>query len=68
MLGDDAQVAAIAVAGPVFSLATAVATMLGAGGCAVVLLALKNVLIGFTQLLGKLLFEEFKHTICRARS
>ena len=36
MLGDDAQVAAIAVVGPVFSLATAVATMLGAGGCAVI--------------------------------
>ena len=36
MLGDDTQVAAIAVVGPVFSLATAVATMLGAGGCAVI--------------------------------
>lgn len=36
MLGDDAQVAAIAVVGPVFSLATAAATMLGAGGCAVI--------------------------------
>lgn len=35
-LGDDTQVAAIAVVGPVFSLATAVATMLGAGGCAVI--------------------------------
>ena len=36
MLGNDAQVAAIAVVGPVFNLATAVATMLGAGGCAVI--------------------------------
>lgn len=36
MLGDDTQVAAIAVVGPIFSLATAVATMLGAGGCAVI--------------------------------
>lgn len=36
MLGDDTQVAAIAVVGPVFSLANAVATMLGAGGCAVI--------------------------------
>ena len=68
MLGDDAQVAAIAVAGPVFSLATAVATMLGAGGCAVVLLALKNVFLGFCPLGGKLLFYEFKHTIFWAGS
>lgn len=36
MLGDDAQVAAVAVVGPVFSLATAAATMLGAGGSAVI--------------------------------
>ncbi len=36
MLGDDRQVAAISVVGPVFSLATAGATMLGAGGCAVI--------------------------------
>ncbi len=36
MLGDDTQMAAIAVVGPVFSLATAAATMLGAGGCAVI--------------------------------
>lgn len=36
MLGDDTQVAAIAVVGPVFSLSNAVATMLGAGGCAVI--------------------------------
>lgn len=36
MLGDDTQVAAIAVVGPVFSLANAVSTMLGAGGCAVI--------------------------------
>ncbi|MBQ8834992.1 MAG: MATE family efflux transporter [Oscillospiraceae bacterium] len=40
MLGDDTQVAAVAVVGPVFSLATAVATMLGAGGCAVIAKAL----------------------------
>ena len=40
MLGDDTQVAAIAVVGPVFSLSTAVATMLGAGGCAVIAKAL----------------------------
>ncbi len=36
MLGDDTQVAAIAVVGPVFNLATAAATMLGAGGCTVI--------------------------------
>lgn len=36
MAGDDTLVAAIAVVSPVFSLATAVATMLGAGGCAVI--------------------------------
>ena len=36
MLGDDDQVAAVAVVGPIFSLATAVATMIGAGGCAVI--------------------------------
>ncbi len=36
MLGDDDQVAAVAVVGPVFSLATAVATTVGAGGCAVI--------------------------------
>lgn len=36
MLGDDTQVAAIAVVAPVFSLATAIATMLGAGGCTVI--------------------------------
>lgn len=40
MLGDDNQVAAVAVVGPVFSLATAVATMIGAGGCAVIAKAL----------------------------
>lgn len=40
MLGDDTQVAAVAVVGPVFSLATAVATTLGAGGCAVIAKAL----------------------------
>lgn len=34
LLGDDDQVAAVAVVGPVFSLATAVATTIGAGGCA----------------------------------
>lgn len=36
MLGEDTQVAAVAVVGPVFSLSNAVATMLGAGGCAVI--------------------------------
>lgn len=36
MLGQDTQVAAVAVVGPIFSLATAVATMLGAGGSAVI--------------------------------
>ena len=36
MLGDDRQVAAVAVVGPVFSIATAVGTMIGAGGCAVI--------------------------------
>lgn len=40
MLGDDTQVAAISVVSPVFSLATAVGTMLGAGGCAVIAKAL----------------------------
>lgn len=34
-LGDAAQVAAISVVGPVFSLVTAAATMLGVGGCSV---------------------------------
>ena len=36
MLGDDNQVAAVAVVGPVFSLATAVGTTIGAGGCTVI--------------------------------
>lgn len=40
MLGDDSQVAAVSVVSPVFSLATAVGTMLGAGGCAVIAKAL----------------------------
>lgn len=35
-LGDTAQVAAVSVVGPVFSILTAVATMLGAGGCAII--------------------------------
>ncbi len=36
MLEDDTQIAAISVVSPVFSIATAVGTMLGAGGCAVI--------------------------------
>ena len=36
MLGDTAQVAAVSIVSPVFSLVMAAATMLGAGGCAVV--------------------------------
>lgn len=36
LMGDDTKVAAISVVSPVFSLATAVGTMLGAGGCAVI--------------------------------
>lgn len=36
MLGDDTQIASISIVSPVFSLATAVGTMLGAGGCAVI--------------------------------
>ena len=40
MLGDDAQVAAVAVVGPVFSVATAVATTIGAGGCTLIARAL----------------------------
>ncbi len=36
MLKDDTQIAAISVVSPVFSIATAVGTMLGAGGCAVI--------------------------------
>ncbi len=36
MLGDDTQIASISIVSPVFSLATAVSTMLGAGGCAVI--------------------------------
>lgn len=39
-LGDTAQVAAVSVVGPVFSLLAAIATMLGAGGCAVISRAL----------------------------
>ena len=35
-LGDNSQVAAVSVVGPVFSVVTAVATMLGAGGCATI--------------------------------
>ena len=35
-LGDTAQVAAVSVVGPVFSILAAVATMLGAGGCAII--------------------------------
>lgn len=35
-LGDTAQVAAVSVISPVFSLATAAATMLGIGGCSVI--------------------------------
>lgn len=35
-LGDTAQVAAVSVVSPVFSLATAAATMLGIGGCSVI--------------------------------
>ena len=40
MLGNDTAVASISVVGPVFSLATAVSTTLGAGGCAVLANAL----------------------------
>ena len=36
MLGDTAQVAAVSVVGPVFSLVMAAATMLGVGGCSVI--------------------------------
>lgn len=35
-LGDTAQVAAVSVVGPVFSIVTAAATMLGIGGCSVI--------------------------------
>ncbi|GAA0791735.1 multidrug efflux MATE transporter MepA [Faecalicatena orotica] len=35
-LGDAAQVAAVSVVGPVFSLVMAVATMIGVGGCSVI--------------------------------
>ena len=35
-LGDTALVAAVSVVGPVFSLVTAAATMLGVGGCSVI--------------------------------
>ena len=40
MLGDDTQVAAVAVVGPVFSVANAVATTIGAGGCTLIARAL----------------------------
>lgn len=40
MLGDDVQVAAVAVVSPVFSVATAVATTIGAGGCTLIARAL----------------------------
>lgn len=36
LMGDDTQVAAISIVSPVFSLASAIGTMLGAGGCAVI--------------------------------
>lgn len=36
MLGDTAQVAAVSVVGPMFSLVMAAATMLGVGGCSVI--------------------------------
>ena len=36
MLGDTAQIAAVSVVGPVFSLVMAAATMLGIGGCSVI--------------------------------
>ena len=36
MLGDTAQVAAVSVVGPMFSLVMAAATMLGIGGCSVI--------------------------------
>lgn len=36
MLGDTAQVAAVSIVSPIFSLVMAIATMLGAGGCSVV--------------------------------
>ncbi|MCI9442233.1 MAG: MATE family efflux transporter [Ruminococcus sp.] len=39
-LGDYNQVAAVSVVSPIFSLATAVATMLGSGGCALIARAL----------------------------
>ena len=35
MLGDTAQVAAVSIVSPIFSLVMAIATMLGAGGCSV---------------------------------
>ena len=40
MLGDDAQVAAVAVVSPVFSVANAIATTIGAGSCTLVARAL----------------------------
>ena len=36
LMGDDTQVAAISIVSPVFSLASAIGTMLGTGGCAVI--------------------------------
>ncbi len=36
MLGDDGQVAAVSLVSPVFSLANALGTMIGAGGCAAI--------------------------------
>ncbi len=36
LMGDDTQVAAISIVSPVFSLASAIGSMLGAGGCAVI--------------------------------
>lgn len=35
-LGDNSQIAAVSVVGPIFSVVTAIATMLGAGGCATI--------------------------------
>ena len=42
MLGDTAQVAAVSIVSPVFSLVMAIATMIGAGGCSVVAMLLEQ--------------------------
>lgn len=55
-LGDTAQVAAVSVVSPVFSLVTAAATMLGVGGCSVIAKAAGEGKIEAAKTYGSLCF------------